>query len=110
MKISQMTTDQAADVIIKITEPAASIMHDDAVVKKLGEMANGSDKPFEFIADNLLPVLSVLLENHRCEVYAVFAALTGKTAEEFAKQPITQTIRDFKESFDSELVDFFGSL
>lgn len=110
MKISQMTTNQAADVLIRISVPASNIMHDSETMEVLEKLANGNDSPLSFIADNIVPVTSVLLKNHREDVYEVVAALSGKTIDEIGNQKITETIKDIKEGWDGDLVDFFASL
>lgn len=109
MKISQMTTEQAADVLIRIAEPVANIMHDEDSIKVLENLANGNDKPLAFIADNLPVVVSVLVKAHRADVYEIVGALSGKPADEIASQKFTQTILDIRDCADKELVDFFGS-
>ena len=110
MKISEMTTDQAADVLVRIADPAANIMHDKKVVDMLEQMATGKDvSPFKFIADNLGAVVAVLVGDHRGDLYEVVAALSGKTVKDVAAQKFTETVKDIRESWDGDLVDFFGS-
>lgn len=111
MKISQMTTDQAADVLIRIADPAANIMHDSDALAMLDDLSNSNaDNAVKFFADNIPKVTVVLLKNHRSDVYEIVAALAEKTIDEVANQKITETIKDIKESWDGELIDFFGSL
>lgn len=110
MKISQMTTDQAADALIRIAEPASNIMHDKDTVEVLEKLARGNDNALSFIADNLIPVTTILLKTHRTDVYLVLSALSGKSVDEIGKQKITATIADVKDCWDDELADFFGSL
>ena len=111
MKISQMTTDQAADALIKITEPAANIMHDEETVKVLEKLAKGNtDNGLSFIADNLVPVATILLKSHRKDVYEILSAMSEKKVAEIGKQRITETIKDIKDCWDGELMDFFASL
>lgn len=110
MKLSQMTTDQAADALIRIAEPASSIMHDEDMISVLEKLANGNDKPLNFIADNIVPVATILLKTHRSDLYEVLAAMSEKTADEIAGQKIVATIKDIKECWDGELLDFFASL
>lgn len=110
MKISQMTTDQAADVLVKIAEPASNIMHDEETIALIERLANGDDNPIRFLADNIVPITSAALKTHREDTYAVVGALCDKSVEEVASQKITQTIRDIKDSVDGDLVDFFASL
>jgi len=111
MKISQMTTDQAADALIRIAEPAANIMHDQDTIAVLEKLATGKDGDgLSFVADNLVPVATILLKTHREDMYEVLAALSAKKVEAIGKQKITETIKDIKECWDGELVDFFASL
>ena len=111
MKISKMTTDQAADVLVRIVEPAANIVHDEEVYKDLGGIVNGSNEDaLKFLAANIVPITTALLKTHRLDVYEIVAALSEKTVDEVAKQKITVTIKDIKESWDGELLDFLGSL
>ena len=110
MKISQMTTDQAADVLVRIADPAANIMQDADTLKVIERLATGNEKPFDFIAQNLVPVITVLLKDHRIDVFEIVAALSGKAVKDVAEQKITVTIKDIKESWDGDLIDFFASL
>lgn len=110
MKISQMTTDQAADALVRIADPASNIMHDEDTIAVLGKLANGNDAPLNFIADNLVPVATVLLKTHRNDMYEIIAALSEKSKEEIAGQKWTETLKDIRDCWDGDLVDFFGSL
>lgn len=111
MKISQMTTDQAADALIRITEPAANIMHDEETIKVLEKLAKGNtDNGLSFIADNLVPVATILLKTHRQDMYEILSAMSEKEVAEIGNQKITETIKDIKDSWDGELMDFFASL
>lgn len=110
MKISDMTTDQAADALIRISVPASNIMHDDETLATLDKLAHGNNNALAFIADNIVPVATVLLKTHRNDVYEILAALTEKKRGEIAKQKITETIKDIKNCWDGELLTFLGSL
>ena len=111
MKISEMSTDQASDVLVRIADPASNIMHDQdsiAVIEKLAK-ADG-DSALSFIADNLVPVCTVLLKTHRKDLYEIIAALSGKSKKEIAEQKWYDTIKDIKACWDGDLASFFGSL
>lgn len=110
MKLSQMTTDQAADALIRISEPASNIMHDADTIAVLEKLVKGDEQPLSFIADNLVPVITVLLKTHRSDLYEILAAFSEKNTADIAGQKITDTIKDIKECWDGELMDFFASL
>lgn len=110
MKISQMTTDQTADVLVRIAEPVSNIMHDGGVMKMMEKLAKTDSKSaVKFFADNISTVVTVLLKDHRMDVYEIVAAMSGKTLEEVAQQNIAMTVKDIKESWDGDLVSFFAS-
>lgn len=109
MKISQMTTDQGADVTLRIAEPVSKIMHDEQFLAVIEQIAKGSDNPVKFFADNIAQIANLALKSNRESVYEIVAALNGKTAQEIAEQRFVQTIKDIRESVDKDLIDFFGS-
>lgn len=108
MKLSEMTTDKAADALVRLAEPAAEIVNDDKVfelIKGAGKVANaGFSAQMAFILREVAPVL---LKDHRGALYEVLSILTGKKAAEIAQQPITATVADIRASVDSELLSFF---
>ena len=108
MKLNAMTTDQAADVLVKIADPAAEIMNDpklDALINEITHMQNPTEaQQLSFLAFKLLPFL---MKEHRKALYTILSAMTGKTEKELAKQGIKETITDIRDSFDHELIDFF---
>lgn len=110
MKLSEMTVDQAADVLVRIADPAAAIMNDpklDTLINALTEMK----KPTELqqLSYLMFKVLPFMLGNHRAEAYTIIAALTGKTEQEIASESIKELAVDIRSSYDQELLDFFRS-
>ena len=81
MKLSEMTTDKAADALVRLAEPAAEIVNDDKVfelIKGAGKVANaGFSAQMAFILREVAPVL---LKDHRGALYEVLSILTGKKA------------------------------
>lgn len=108
MKLSEMSTGRAADVLVRITEPAAELMNDDkvwALWEKMGKMKNPNIKEqIVFIVQEIVPVL---LADHRNALYTVLSIMTNKTIEAIDTQPIKDTIQDVKNSVDGELLSFF---
>jgi len=112
MRLSEMTTDQMADTLILLAEPIANIATDASVSAALASYTKAS-KAGQTVAEtfgNMIGKLApALLKSHRADLYAVVAALTGKTVEAIGAQKGLQTIADIRESFDGELADFFKS-
>lgn len=108
MKITEMNTDQAADALVRIADPAAEIMNDaalDGLINEITQMKNPTEaQQLSFLAFKLLPFL---MKNHRRALYTVLSILTGKPEADLAKQSIKETVKDIRESIDHELIDFF---
>lgn len=110
MKLSQMNTDQAADALIRIAQPAANIMNDQGTMDVLQTLAESdAGNVVAFVAKNLMPITTLLLNTHRDDVYEILAALGDKSVEEIRNQKFTQTVQDVRDCWDKELLDFFGS-
>lgn len=110
MKISEMTTDQAADVLIRITVPVSNIIHDEKSNEMLLNLATSdSKKPMQWLARNLTTVSTGLLKTHRHDMYEIVSALTGKPVNEIGKQRMLTTLQDIREAVDEELISFFDS-
>lgn len=108
MKLSEMTTDRAADALVRIADPAAEIVNDEnvwKVIEKMGKMKNPNlRQQIAFIVREVAPVL---LRDHRDALYTVLSIMTGKTVVEIGAQPIKTTISDINASVDGELLSFF---
>lgn len=108
MKLSEMSTDKAADALVRIAEPAAEIVNDErvfAVFTGAGELKDASAQ--QQIAYLLREVAPLLLRDHRRAVYTVLSVMTGKSEKQIGEQPIGETIKDIRESVDGELLGFF---
>lgn len=108
MKLSEMTTDQAADALVRLVEPAAEIVNDDKVfelIKGAGKVASaGLPAQMAFILREAAPIL---LKDHRSALYEVLSIMTGKAVAEITEQPIMATVADIRGSVDTELLRFF---
>lgn len=112
MKLSEMTTDEAAKVLCKMAEPVERICCDKAINGHMAQMAKdkGEMTVLEMLGKTVKVWFPVLLGEHKEDVYKVLAALTGKTEKEIAEQKIMQTMMDVKACFDDDLMLFFRSL
>ena len=112
MKLSQMSSTQAADTIIRISEPVYAIMGDDNLSETLKKFAEIYDsgtivKIAGFFVAKVLPAI---LETHKEDCDMVLSAFTGKTPEELANENILAYINDAREIVDKDLIDFFCEL
>lgn len=111
MKISRMTTDQAADALCRIAPPFTRMLQDKETVPALQQLMDSAqdEKPVESLTAVLLKVVPYLLKDHKNDVYEIIGALTGKTEQQIGKQNILKTVQDIKDSLDQDLIDFFRS-
>lgn len=114
MKISEMNTDQLSDALVELTDPISNIAKDEELNKALNELSEKRQKkeitmPFQEGLSIIKAFVPALLKRHRQEVYAVLAALTGKSAAEIAGQNGFKTILEARHVIDKELIDFFKS-
>ena len=115
MKLSQLSTERATDVLCELTPYIANIVEDSALMESLRD-AIDTDKvktKAELIAigtSKATRLIPIILKNRRSDVYGILAVLNEKSVEEIAKQNLLVTMRQIKDvSKDKELVDFFKS-
>ena len=115
MKLSEMTTDRAMDVLCEITPCIANITADEellaelrnaiepkAVKTKAELMVKGVEK--------ITKLAPIVLKKRKADVFGILAALNEKTAEEIGKQNIIATMAQVREVVkDKDLMDFFKS-
>lgn len=115
MRLSELSTDKALDVLCELTPYVSNIASDDAVVGAVGKIVDTS-KDLNLYGKGLLlvermgEIVPVLLKTHRSDVYGVLSVMNERTAAEIASQPVRDTIQQVREMFqDSELLSFFKS-
>lgn len=119
MKLSELTTDRALDVLCELTPSVSNIIEDDEVVNALSAAMPEKDadseesNPFAYgirFVGKIGSIIPVMLKKHRADVYHILSVLNEKSVEEIARQPIFETMRQAREAFqDSELLSFFKS-
>ena len=111
MKLSQMTTDNAADALVKISANLNNILDDKEVMDALKEVSKAgvSDKMngWSLLLAKLVPLC---LKVHRKDLYGIVAVLDGKTEAQVGKLKLIETLAIIKNSVDKELLDFFSSI
>lgn len=115
MKLSQLTTDNALDVLCEITPYVSNIVTDEELMDTIGKAVKregGMTRAGVMLlgAEKLTKIVPVVMKTHRADVYGIVAALNGMEPEEIAQQNVIKTsmqIRDICK--DKELLDFFRS-
>lgn len=115
MKLSEMTTDRAMDVLCEITPFIANITADEELLE---ELRNAIDpKAVKTKAELMVKgvekvtkLAPIVLKKRKADVFGILAALNEKTAEEIGKQNIIATMAQVREVVkDKDLMDFFKS-
>ena len=115
MKISEMSTDNAMDVLCELTPYVTNIVTDEALVGELKKAidfkeANTMAEKMALTAGKITKIIPILLKNRKSDVFGIVGVLNNKTVEEIAKQNIIVTMKQIRDiAKDKELLDFFKS-
>lgn len=110
MKISEMTNDQAADVMVRIAEPFGVLCEDEALMDMINEYVAGQSKPFIQTIGKIIPKLvAYLLKSHKGDLYEIIGALAFKPKADVGKMNFVETVKFVQDSYDEVLLNFFSS-
>lgn len=114
MKISELTTERAADVLCELTPYIANVTGDKALLDELGKKFDSKGKSvaelYIFAAHKYATLVPILLKDHREDVFGVLSVLNETEPEKIAEQNILSTMKQMRDLFqDKELLDFFKS-
>lgn len=114
MKLSELTTERAADVLCELTPYIANITGDKSLLDELANKFDSKRKSaaelYTFAAHKYATLVPILLKEHRNDVFGVLAVLNECSADEIAKQKVMETMKQVRDLFqDKELLDFFKS-
>lgn len=116
MKISELTTERAADVLCEVSIYALNILSDKELLASLRMQLEGTDgdrTKAELIAiasEKIAELIPLLLKKHKDDVFGIVAAVNGLTLEQVRKQKIIATANAVREmAQDKDLIDFFKS-
>ena len=115
MKLSELTTDRAFDVICEITPAVDDIICDEeliAEIMKKIEKKEGMNKMdiVRLAAEKVSKIIPIILKKKRASVYTIIAALNMTDIETVAEQNIIKTMEQIKDAFrDKDIVDFVKS-
>jgi hypothetical protein len=114
MRLSEISTDRAADVLCEITTYVANIVTDEDLIGELKKTISGKAiTRAELIAlatEKINKLIPIVLKKRKADVFGILAVLNENTVEEIGKQNFLTTMRQVKEIVkDRELLDFFKS-
>lgn len=114
MKLSELTTERAADVLCELTPYIANITGDKSLLDELSNKFDSKGKSaaelYTFAAHKYAALVPILLKGHREDVFGILAVLNETEPEKIAKQNILSTLKQVRDVFkDKELLSFFKS-
>lgn len=115
MRLSQMTTDEALDVLCELTPFIMNISADETLLSEIKakiKPEKGATKAEIYLlaADKVSRIIPIILKGHREDIYGMVGVINGKTVDEIRAQNILTTSKQIYEMFkDKELLDFFKS-
>lgn len=114
MKLSELTTERAADVLCELTPYIANITGDKSLLDELANKFDSKGKSaaelYTFAAHKYATLVPILLKEHRKDVFGLLAVLNETEPEKIAKRSVMETMRQVRDLFqDKELLDFFKS-
>lgn len=115
MKISEISTDNAMDVLCELTPYVTNIVTDEDLVGELKKAidfkeANTMAEKMALIAGKITKIIPIILKNRKNDMFGIVGVLNGKTIDEVAEQNIIVTMKQIRDiAKDKELLDFFKS-
>lgn len=111
---SELSTDEALEVVLQIAQPITNLIDDEAFVKEMQKtMPKGETTRIamqRFGLAKIVKLLNIALKQHREDVYAILAPFNGLTVEEIGKQNFLITCKQAADLLnDKGFVDFFKS-
>ena len=113
-KLSELTTDECADVLCELTPYIVNIVSDKEIMDAVGKAVDKNTITQVGImllgAQKITAVIPLLLKTHRPDIYSILSIVGEKSVEEVAAQNIMATMWQMKELLnDKEFVSFFKS-
>lgn len=114
MKLYELSTEKALDVMCQATPYIANIVGDSDLLSSLNEKLGGEKKSiaelYTYGAQKIAQLIPILLKNHRDDVFGLLAVLNDMEPKDIAAQGFTRTLEQIRSAVqDKELIDFFKS-
>lgn len=115
MKLSELDTSRAADVLCEAGAYALNILTDEELAAELKSKIGSSGglsrlELYAFGVQKISALLPIVLKKHRDDVFGILAAVNGCAVNYIASQNIMATMQMVKELVsDKDMIDFFKS-
>ena len=117
MKLSEISTERAADVLCELTPLVDSIITDEDLMQSLSAVVDREQTETMSVGQKMLLVSSklgkivpILMKKRHAEMFGILAVLNEKTPEQISAQNMLVTMMQVRDLVnDRELIDFFKS-
>lgn len=115
MKLSEFSTDRAADILCEISVYTLNILSDEEIRDSLKKQTDEkkqqtAGEKYAIGAQKIGQWIPLILKKHRDDVFAILAAINGVTVDAIREQNVLTTMRQIRElAKDKDLIDFFKS-
>ena len=110
MKLSEMTNDQAAEVMIRLADPVGAICDDEEAVQMIEDYKKRYRMPLFYAVGKMIPTLvGYLLKKHKAELYEIISILSGEKKVDVGNMNFAETVKILRDSYDETLSVFFRS-
>lgn len=115
MKLSELSTDRAADVLCELAPYVGNIANDEEVIKTIGKVMESGQNLNQYgqvmlVVGRIGEFAPLLLKTHRPDVYGILSVMSERPVKEIAAQKLMDTMQQVKELFqDEEFMVFFKS-
>lgn len=115
MKLSELSTDRAADVLCELAPYVGNITNDETVVNTIGKVIENGQELNRYgqvmmLMGRIGEFVPLLLKEHRPDVYGILSVMNERPVAEIAAQRLMETMRQVKELFkDEDFMAFFKS-
>ena len=109
---SQLSTDEAGEVALRIATPITNLIEDENLVAEVQKTMPKGDTTViamqRFCLAKIVKLLNIAIKQHRTDVYEILSPFNGLTAEEIGKQNFLVTCKQVYALLnDKDFVDFF---
>ena len=115
MKLSEISTEKAFDVLCEMTPHINNIVSDSDLLRELKSAvkADETTTKAEWVAlgvGKINKLMPIILKKHKRDMFGIIGVVNGVSIDDIAKQNFLVTAKQIKEIIrDKDLLDFFKS-
>lgn len=117
MKLLEMKTGQAMDLMLKLSRLISNITKDKDLIDPIAQAIDVEKENLSVngvrakVLEQWSTFIYMILEKHSDEFCGILAELNGSTPDKISEQPVTETAAQINDIInDKDLLDFFSSV